>query len=411
MLDIPGYRLLGRLRANGSNVLFHAVRESDGLPVIIKTPGVEFPGSRELERYRREFALLQRLREVSGVVRSYRLEQVLERPMLLMEKVRGEPLSELVGQPMEVPRFLELATSLVSTLAEIHRHGVIHKDIKPSNIIAEPEGGARLLDFGLATLQKVEHLDAVPTHLIEGTLAYMSPEQTGRMNRQVDYRTDFYSLGVTFYELLTGSRPFHGRDPLELFHAHMAQSPRPPHESLPSIPPAVSAIVMKLLAKVAEERYQSAEGLGVDLERCRGGALEVFPLGERDVPQQFQLPQRLYGREAQVFTLLGGFERVSGGGQAELMLVRGYSGIGKSSVVQELHKPVVQRRGFFLSGKFEQFQRDIPHATLARVIQGLVQHLLAGWWIRLGRWGWPRWPSACCTTWATSSAAPSSISR
>ncbi|WNG51447.1 AAA family ATPase [Archangium minus] len=378
MLDLPGYKLLGTLRATSSNVLFQAVRESDGLPVIIKTPATAVSGPRERERYRREYGILQRLRDVSGVVRSYSHEQVLERPVLLMEEVRGAPLSELVGQPLEVSRFLELAISLAENLAEIHRHGVIHKDIKPANIIAEPEGGTRLIDFGVATLQRVEHLEAAPADLIEGTLAYMSPEQTGRMNRLVDYRTDLYSLGVTFYELLTGSRPFQGRDALEWFHAHMAQHPKPPHELLPTIPLALSAIVMRLLAKTAEERYQSAEGLKADLEQCRGGMLEVFPLGTRDIPRRLSLPQRLYGREAQVSTLLAGFGRVVHGGQAELMLVRGYSGIGKSSLVQELHKPVVQRRGFFLSGKFEQFQRDIPYATLARAIQGLVQQLLAG---------------------------------
>ncbi|WNG53039.1 AAA family ATPase [Archangium minus] len=390
MFDIPGYKILGTLRSTGLNVLFQGVRESDGLPVIIKTPATAATGPRERERYRREFSILQRLRGVSGVVRPYAHEQVLERPVLLMEEVLGEPLSESVGQPMEVLRFLELTIPLVSILAEIHRRGVIHKDIKPSNIVVEPTGKTRLVDFGGASLQRVEHLEAAPAHLIEGTLAYMSPEQTGRMNRLVDYRTDLYSLGVTFYELLTGSRPFQGRDALEWFHAHMAQHPKPPQELVSSIPLALSAIVMKLLAKTAEERYQSAEGLKADLEQCRErlreGKLEMFPLGTRDVPQRLSLPQRLYGREAQVSTLLAGFERIVHGGQAELMLVRGYSGIGKSSLVQELHKPVVQRRGFFLRGKFEQFQRDIPYATLAQAIRGLVQQLLAGSDEELAQW-------------------------
>ncbi|WP_257460460.1 trifunctional serine/threonine-protein kinase/ATP-binding protein/sensor histidine kinase [Archangium lipolyticum] len=390
MFEIPGYKILGTFRATGLNALFHGVRESDGLPVIIKTPAAPSAGPRERERYRREYGILQRLRDVNGVVHPYSHEQVHERPVLLMERVGGEPLSELVGQPVEVTRFLELAISLAANLADIHRHGVIHKDIKPANIILEPAGTTRFVDFGGATLQRVEHLEAAPAPLIEGTLAYMSPEQTGRMNRLVDYRTDFYSLGVTFYELLTGSRPFQGSDALEWFHAHMAQHPRPPHELLPTIPPALSAIVMKLLAKTAEERYQSAEGLRADLEKCRErmrqGTLEVFPLGARDVPLRLTLPQRLYGREAQVSALLRGFERVHHGGQAELMLVRGYSGIGKSSLVQELHKPVVQRRGFFLGGRFEQFQRDIPYATLARAIQGLVQQLLGGSDTELARW-------------------------
>ncbi|WNG27395.1 AAA family ATPase [Cystobacter fuscus] len=390
MLDIPGYRVLGTIRATGSNALFQAVREADGLPVIIKTPMAASPGRTESERYRREFAILQRLQDVRGVARPYACERLGERPVLLLERVQGQTLSESTGQPLELSRFLRLALSLTSTLGEVHCRNVIHKDIKPSNIMVEPSGEARLIDFGVATLQKVEHLDAAPTHLIEGTLAYMSPEQTGRMNRVVDYRTDFYSLGVTFYELLTGQRPFQGKDALEWFHAHMARQPRPPHELNPQVPPALSAVVLKLLAKTAEERYQSTEGLQADLERCREalgqGVQAVFTPGTQDTPHRFQLPQRLYGREAQVSTLLEGFERVARTGRPELFLVSGYSGIGKSSVVHELHKPVVERRGFFLSGKFDQFQRDIPYVTLAQTLQGLVQQLLAGSEEELARW-------------------------
>jgi predicted ATPase/signal transduction histidine kinase/tRNA A-37 threonylcarbamoyl transferase component Bud32 len=390
MLDIPGYRVLGTIRGTGSNVLFQAVREADGLPVILKTPLAPAPGSSESERYRREFGILQRLRDVKGVARPYAYERIHERPVILLEQVPGQSLAEFLGKPLEISQVLTLARSLAATLAEVHSRNVIHKDIKPSNIILEPSGEARLIDFGVATLQQVEHVDAAPSHLIEGTLAYMSPEQTGRMNRAVDYRTDFYSLGITLYELLTGRRPFHGRDALEWFHAHMAQKPVPPHELNPKVPPVLSAIVLKLLAKVAEERYQSAEGLRADLEQCRSqlspSAPEPFTLGARDTPNRFQLPQRLYGRAAQVSALLQGFERLSQTARPELFLISGYSGIGKSSVVHELHRPVVERRGFFLSGKFDQFQRDIPYSTLAQAIRGLVQQLLAGSEEELARW-------------------------
>jgi predicted ATPase/signal transduction histidine kinase/tRNA A-37 threonylcarbamoyl transferase component Bud32 len=390
MLNLPGFTLHRPVRVTGTNILIQAVREADGAPVIIKAPVGTSAGPREDERYRREHGILQRLLGVRGVTRPYGCERVNDRPVLVLEEVQGVPLSEAVGRPFEVARFLELAVSLASTLAEIHFRGVIHKDIKPSNIIVTPLGEPRIIDFGVATLQRTEHVDAAPTHLIEGTLAYMSPEQTGRMNRAVDYRTDFYSLGVTFYELLTGARPFQGRDALEWFHAHMAQMPRPPHELVSGIPPALSSIVMRCLAKVAEERYQSAEGLRHDLAECveslRRGAIEPFVLGTRDIPSRFQLPQRLYGRDVHVATLLRGFERIVRGGRPELILVSGYSGIGKSSVVNELHKPVVQRRGFFLSGKFDQLQRDVPYATLAQAIRGLVQQLLAGTDEEVARW-------------------------
>ena len=390
MLKLPGYTIHRPVRGTGSNMLFQAVREADGAPVIIKTPVGPTAGPREDERYRREHGILQRLQGVRGVTRPYGCERVNGRPVLILEEVEGVPLSEAVGSPFELARFLELAVSLASTLAEIHLRGVIHKDLKPSNIIVTPSGEPRIIDFGAATLQRTEHVDAAPTHLIEGTLAYMSPEQTGRMNRTVDYRTDFYSLGVTFYELLTGARPFHGRDALEWFHAHMAQLPKPPHQLISGVPPVLSAIVMRCLAKVAEERYQSAEGLRHDLAECveglRRGDIKDFVLGKRDIPSRFQLPQRLYGREAHVATLLQGFERIVSGDRPELVLVRGYSGIGKSSVVHELHKPVVQRRGFFLSGKFDQLQRDVPYATLAQAIRGLVQQLLTGTDEEVSRW-------------------------
>ncbi|HEX5751793.1 MAG TPA: ATP-binding sensor histidine kinase [Archangium sp.] len=389
-LDIPGYRLLGSLRLTGANVLFHAVGEADNRPVIIKTPAHPSPGPREWERYRREHGILQRLQEVRGVPRVLSCELLQERPVLILEEVEGSPLVESVGQRFAVPPFLELAISLASALGEIHRRGVIHKDLKPSNIIVTPAGEARIIDFGSATLHRIEHVDSAASSLIEGTLAYMSPEQTGRMNRTVDSRTDLYSLGVTFYELLTGSLPLRGSDALGWFHAHLAQQPRPPQQLVADLPPALSAIVMKLLAKVAEERYQSAEGLKADLERCREelrqGVSRVFPLGERDFPSHFQLPQRLYGREAHVATLFQGFERIAQGGRPELILVSGYSGIGKSSVVNELQRPVVERRGFFLRGKFDQFQRDVPYATLAQAIRGLVRQLLAGTDEELAAW-------------------------
>ncbi|QRK09177.1 AAA family ATPase [Archangium violaceum] len=390
MMDIPGHTLRGSLRATGANLLFLAVCGADNRAVIVKTPKLTVPGPREWERYRREHGILQRLQDVAGVPRAHACELVHDRPLLVLEEVEGEPLSKLVGQRLDVTRFLSLAISLASTLGEIHRRGVIHKDLKPSNIILTPTGEGRIIDFGSASLHRVEHVDSVATPFIEGTLAYMSPEQTGRMNRAVDYRTDLYSLGVTFYELLTGRLPFHAKDALGWFHAHMAFRPRPPHELVASLPPPLSAIVMKLLAKVAEERYQGADGLKADLERCRDGLLrgepEAFPPGEHDFPSRFQMPQRLYGREAPVATLFESFARTARGGRPELVLVRGYSGIGKSAVVHELHRPVVERRGFFLRGKFDQFQRDIPYATLAQAIRGLVQQLLAGTDEELATW-------------------------
>jgi predicted ATPase/signal transduction histidine kinase/tRNA A-37 threonylcarbamoyl transferase component Bud32 len=382
MMEIPGYTVRGLFQTTNSSLLFRAERQADQRPVIVKTPRMERPGPRERARYLREYELLQRLHGVPGILGALGCEVHQESPFLLLEDMGGQALSELRQQPMEPSRFLSLAISLAATLAEVHRRGIVHRDLKPANILRSESGGAWLLDFGLATLQQVEHVEAAPATLLEGTLAYMSPEQSGRMNRAVDYRTDLYALGVTLYELLTGHPPFHGKDALEWLHAHIAQAPIPPHTRVASVHPVLSGVVLKLLAKPAEERYQSADGLKADLERCqhqlRQGLLKDFPLGQDDQPPHFQLPQRLYGRETQLLALHESFERVVREGRPEWIWVSGYAGIGKSSVVQELHKPVLSRRGFFLSGKFNQLQRDVPYATVAQVLRGLVQQLLAG---------------------------------
>ncbi len=381
-MELPGYELRSLFQTTNNNLLFHAVRRADRLPVIIKTPRAQHPGPRERARYQREYTLLQHLRGTAGVLTAHGLELHAERPLLVLEDVGGRALSEQLGQPFEPSRFLAIAVPLAAILAEVHRRGVIHKDIKPANILLSEGGRVWLIDFGLATLRQLEHVEAAAASLIEGTLPYMSPEQSGRMNRAVDYRTDFYSLGVVFYQLLTGQLPFRGRDALEWVHAHVAQAPVPPSQQVPSVPPLLSAVVLKLLGKAAEERYQSAEGLKADLERyeegLRRGVAEAFPLGQRDVPARFQAPQGLYGRDAELRTLLEAFERVARTGRTEWVLVRGYSGIGKSSVVHELHKPLLRRRGFFLGGKFNPLQRDIPYATLARALRALVQQVLAG---------------------------------
>ncbi|MDY7231069.1 trifunctional serine/threonine-protein kinase/ATP-binding protein/sensor histidine kinase [Hyalangium rubrum] len=388
MIELPGYTLLSPLQARGSHLLYRAVRVWDRRSVILKTPRTEHSGPRARARFEYEYSLLRHLKDVAGVVTAHAYEVHHDRPVLVLEDTEGTDLSKQVG-PFALGRFLEVALSLASTLAEVHQRGVIHKDIKPANILVSP-AGPRLIDFGIATLQPVEHVQAAPLHLIEGTPAYMSPEQSGRMNRALDYRTDFYSLGVTFYQLLTGHLPFQGKDTLEWVHAHLAQAPVPPHQREPSVPPMLSAIVLKLMAKVPEERYQSAEGLKADLEKCRErlerGGQEGFAPGGQDFPARFQLPQRLYGREHEVKVMLGAFERVAREGRPEWLLVSGYSGIGKSSVVNELHRPVLQQRGFFLSGKFDPLQRDVPYATLAQAFRGLVQQLLAGDDAEVGAW-------------------------
>jgi tetratricopeptide (TPR) repeat protein len=283
---------------------------------------------------------------------------------------------------MEIGRFLDLAVGIAAALTQLHRHGLVHKDIKPANIVVNRATGAiKLTGFGIASRLPRERQAPAPPETIAGTLAYMAPEQTGRMNRSIDARSDLYALGVTLYQMLTGALPFSAADPMEWVHCHIARKPVPPDERLKNIPAPVSAVILKLLAKTAEDRYQTAGGVERDLRRCLAewearGTIKAFPLGQRDMPGRLLIPEKLYGREREVGTLLAAFDRIVKSGAPELVLVAGYSGIGKSSVVNELQKVLVPPRGLFASGKFDQFKRDIPYATLAQAFQSLVRSLL-----------------------------------
>jgi serine/threonine protein kinase len=312
--------------------------------------------------------------------------------MLILEDRDGQPLDRLLGEPMEVSRFLRFAVGLAAALGKLHQQGLIHMDIKPANILVNSASGAVwLTGFGIASRLPRERQSAEPLQMIAGTLAYMAPEQTGRMNRSIDSRSDLYSLGVTFYEMLTGVLPFKASDPMEWVHCHIARQPVTPDRYAKEIPPPLSAIVMKLLAKTAEERYQTAAGIAGDLWCCLRQwethcGIDPFLLGAHDVSDRLLIPEKLYGREREIEALLASFDRVVANGIPELVLVSGYSGIGKSSVVHELHKVLVPPRGLFASGKFDQYKRDIPHATMAQAFQSLVRPLLGQSEAEFDRW-------------------------
>ena len=315
-----------------------------------------------------------------------------DRSALLLENPGGKPLDQLLGRPLEVSEFLDIAIPLAAALRCLHERGLIHKDIKPANVLVGiVSGGVWLTGFGIASRLPRERQNPEPPEVIAGTLAYMAPEQTGRMNRSIDSRSDLYSLGITFYEMLTGTLPFAAADPMEWVHCHIARQPVPPQERVAGIPQPLSAIVMKLLAKTAEERYQTAAGVEADLQRCLAeweshGRIDPFPLGTPDASDRLSLPEKLYGREREINCLLAAFERVVADGTTELVLVSGYSGIGKSSVVNELHKVLVPPRGLFAAGKFDQYKRDIPYSTLAQAFQGLIRALLVKSDAELARW-------------------------
>ena len=357
--------------ANGGEYAF--------IPVV---SGAAHSTLESINRLAREYELRDYL-DAAWALRPVELMRERGQTMLAVEYTGGEPLDRLVGQPIEIGQFLRLAIALSAALGGLHGRGLIHKDIKPSNVIVKTATGqVWLTGFGVATRLPRERQAPEPPEFVAGTLAYMAPEQTGRVSRSIDSRSDLYSLGVTFYEMLTGGLPFTASDPMELVHCHIARQPIRPSERLRSVPTTVSAITMKLLSKIVEERYQTAAGVESDLRRCLSeweaqGRIQDFDPGNHDAPDRLMIPEKLYGRDREIDTLLTAFDRVVAGGRPELVLVSGYSGIGKSAVVNELHKPLVPPRGLFASGKFDQYKRDIPYATLAQAFQSLIRPLLS----------------------------------
>jgi PAS domain S-box-containing protein len=376
---------------DGELVLSRSVWEGEAFPLLATMPSSTQPSLGTLRRLQHAYALREEL-DPTWAARPVRLEPHQGRLALLSEDPGGEPLLRLLGRPLAIASFLRVSIGLANALTRLHERGLIHKDIKPANVLVNSATGhAWLTGFGIASRLPRERQAPAPPEVVAGTLAYMAPEQTGRMNRSIDSRSDLYSLGVTLYEMLTGELPFTASDPMEWVHCHIARRPAAPDERVVGIPRPVSAIVMKLLGKNAEDRYQTAAGLAVDLRKCltewesdRG--IEPFPLGADDASDRLMAPEKLYGREREIETLLGAFDRVVANGATELVLVSGYAGMGKSSVVNELQKALVPPRGLFASGKFDQYKRDIPYATLAQAFRSLVRPLLGESETKLGRW-------------------------
>src|SRR3954467_8220837 len=359
--------------------------------VLLVAPAGDHPSRSTLDRLAHEYELKDEL-DSAWAARPLALLGDAGRTVLVLEDLGGEPLDRLLGAPMEVGHFLRLAIAVTSALGKLHQRGLIHKDIKPANIVVDcADGHVRLTGFGIASRLSRERQAPQPPETIAGTLAYMAPEQTGRMNHSIDARSDLYALGVTLYQMLTGILPLTAADPMEWVHCHIARKPVAPSERLESIPAPVSAIIMKLLAKTPADRYQTAGGVERDLRRCLAEwearqRIDEFPLGLDEQPNQLLIPEKLYGRDREIATLLSCFDRIIKTGVPELVLVSGYSGLGKSSIVNELHKTLVPARGLFVSGKFDQHKRDIPYSTLGQAFQGLVRHLLGKSDAELGRW-------------------------
>ena len=377
-MDLTGYEL-EPLHDDGDFSLYRARAPSH--PVSVLALVATRTASQSMTRLEHEYGLAPLL-DPSWAAQPLALYRRREPPMLVLDDDGGEPLDRSLGRPLELTRFLRIAVNLAKVVGQVHRCGLVHKDIKPANVLVDGNGNVRLTGFGIASQLPHEHQPPAPPEIVAGTFAYMAPEQTGRMNRSIDTRSDLYSLGVTLYEMLTGSLPFAASDPMEWIHCHIARRPAPPGERVEGIPKAVEGIVLKLLAKAAEDRYQTAAGVEADLRSCLAAweahhRIDPFPPGTHDASDRLLIPEKLYGREAQIEALIAAFDRVVAGAGAELVLIAGYAGIGKSSVVNELHRVLVPPRGLFASGKFDQYKRDIPYVPFAQAFQSLVRNLLS----------------------------------
>lgn len=373
------YSVTEALAHGGGAVMYRGVRNADGLPVLLKV--LEGPDrTQSLKQLEHEYEI-GTLFESSAIVRPLALQMSDGTPALVTEDFGGTSLEQRLGAPMHVEQFLGLATRITAAVAEIQRKDVVHRDLRPANVLVGSQGEVKITNLALASRLPRGRSLLQSLSGIEHALPYLSPEQTGRMNRSVDGRADLYALGVTFYQMLTGQFPFQATDPLEWVHCHVARTPRPLRAIVPQIPAVLSDIVLKLLAKLPEDRYQTARGLEHDLERCLDawrahGDLDPFPLGEHDVSDRFEISEKLYGRQEEISALVSSFERVCRVGRPELVAVSGYSGIGKSSLVRELHRPIARARGLFVAGKFDQYSPDVPYSAFAQAFAELVDEIL-----------------------------------
>ncbi len=381
MRSITGYHINEKLYESNSILVYRATRLADNMPVVLKTLKDDYPSPEHIARFKREYELTHTI-HLDGVVAAYSLETDQQKWFMVLEDFGGESLSRLkLAGTLDLATFLELSINITDILGHIHQQHIIHKDIDLSNIVYNPNTKqVKIIDFGISAILSREDPAFRNPNVLEGTLTSMSPEQTGRMNRVMDYRTDFYSLGVTFYALVSGQFPFISNDALELVHGHIAKTPVPPHSIKPDIPEALSAIILKLIAKNAEDRYQSAYGLQADLQTClhmlkTHGHIEPFALAQHDVSDQFHIPQKLYGRETEIALLAHALERVSQG-NSEIVLVSGYAGIGKTALVYEIAKHMSAFRGHFVAGKFDQFHSNIPYSAIIQAFRSLMRYIL-----------------------------------
>lgn len=391
MKKFTDYDLIEKLNESQRSLIYKALNKNTGETCVLKILKTRHPSLADIARFRHEYEIIKNL-DIPGIIKTRNITVEHNAVAIELEYFKGKRLKDLIGTPwMSLDNYLKTAITLAETIGAIHREGICHRDIKPQNILVNPEtGDVRITDFGISSIITHENEELYNPGVIEGTIFYMSPEQTGRMNRTVDYRTDIYSIGITLYEMATGNPPFVSDDPMEIIFSHMAKTPQSVSMINPEIPEMLSDIINKCLAKTAEERYQNSYGLAADLKTClahysKTGTIPEFSIAQTDISDRFNIPQKLYGREEEVSLLLSAFQRIAIGGK-ELCLVAGSPGIGKSVLIQEVQKPIVEKRGYYIFGKYDQFKRDVPYSGFIQALQTLVQQILTESEEKTGIW-------------------------
>ena len=379
--NLKGFTVLAILHNGNRSILYKAIRKKDNLNVILKISSKTNPSEEEIRRINHDFTQGKRCNN-KHIIKYHAIEPYEKSLAIIEEDFDGENLSSIIPpNGFHIDLFLKIAIQIAEGLDVIHKNHITHKDINPQNILINRKNTlVKLIDFGISSELSKEAKQAMSPVKIEGSLPFISPEQTGRMNRSIDYRTDFYSLGVTLYKMLTGRVPFDSTDPLEVIHGHIVKYPLSIHEIQPHVPAMISNIIQKLMAKIPEKRYQTCTGLIIDLNNCykqweEKGCIEDFELGKNDILDTFQIPEKLYGRESEINKLLSVFDYVANGNK-ELLLCSGVAGIGKTSLIREIHKPIVKKRGFFINGKYDLFTRNIPYTAIIQAFKQIINHLL-----------------------------------
>ncbi len=382
MIHLAGYKIEKDIYRGANSTVLRGTRQSDNCPVAIKLLNREYPSIKEISAFNREYDIMSRI-SCNGIIKVYSMEKCKNSLAIIMEDIGGESVDKVLKSiNAGIVEKLSLAIQMTDSLIQIHQQNIIHKDINPTNFVWNYETNqVKIIDFGISAELIREAPHSINLNILEGTLEYISPEQTGRINRPVDYRTDLYSLGVTFYEIFTGQLPFEFDNEIEIIYSHIAKTPTPPKEINPEIPVALSDIVMKLISKAAEERYQTALGLKRDLEYClqflvQKKEISGLILGKGDFDYRFEIPHKLYGRESEIERMIKGFEKAADG-HCQLLLVSGYSGIGKTSLIHEIRKPITGKKGYFIFGKFNQFEQNVPYYGITQAFKELLRQLLA----------------------------------